>query len=63
MTTYSPFLSGDSRYLLEGIIGIRLPLFGSLTFGLDLVDNYDSSPPERTKKNDLLILSTLGWAF
>ena len=63
MTTYSPFLSGDSRYLLESILGIRLPLFGSLNFGLDFVDTYDSSPPEGTKKNDLRILSTLGWAF
>ncbi len=62
-TVYSPFLSGDSRYLLEGILGIRLPLFGNLNFGLDFVDNYDSSPPGGTKNNDLRILSTLGWTF
>ena len=63
VTTYSPFLSGDGRYLVEGLVGIRLPLFGSLSFGLDFVDNYDSSPPPGTKQNDLRILSTLGWAF
>ncbi len=62
-TNYSPFLQGDSRYLLEGLLGIRLPLFGSLNFGLDFVDNYYSSPPGGTKNNDLRILSTLGWAF
>ena len=44
-------------------MGIRLPLFGSLNFGLDFVDNYDSSPPEGTKQNNLRILSTLGWTF
>ena len=62
-TTYSPFLSGDSRYLLEGILGIRLPLLGGLNFGLDFVDSYNSSPPEGVKKNDLRILSTVGWVF
>ena len=62
-TTYSPFLSGDGHYFLEGLVGIRLPLFGSLNFGLDFVDNYDSSPPEGTKQNNLRILSTLGWTF
>ena len=62
-TTYSPFLTGDSRYLLEGILGIRLPLLGGLNFGLDFVDAYDSFPPAGVKKNDLRILSTLGWTF
>ena len=63
VTTYSPFLSREGRYLLEGLLGIRLPLFGNLNFGLDFVDSYDSSPPQDASKNDLRILSTVGWSF
>jgi putative salt-induced outer membrane protein len=53
----------EGRYLVDFDAGIRLPVYGGVTFGLRFYDNYDSSPTSRAKRNDFGFLSTVGFTF
>lgn len=57
-----PFLT-EERFLFQLESGIRIPLFDGLTFGFQLFDNYDSSPLRAVRKNDVGLLSTVGYSF
>jgi putative salt-induced outer membrane protein len=61
-TQILPRLS-EGRYLVDFDAGIRLPVYGGVTFGLRFYDNYDSSPTSRAKRNDFGLLSTVGFSF
>lgn len=58
----TPILAED-RFLFEWDANLRFPLVAGLTFGIQLFDNYDSRPRPGIKKNDVGLLSTLGFKF
>lgn len=61
-TQVLPRLS-EGRYLVEFEAGIRLPLFAGISFDIQFIDNYDSRPTSAAKKNDVGILSAVGYRF
>jgi len=61
-TGYSPFFTTNGQHL-DFSVGVRIPLFAKLNIGFDLIDHYNTSPAEGKQKNDIRILSTIGWAF
>jgi putative salt-induced outer membrane protein YdiY len=61
-TGYSPFFTTSGQHL-DFSVGVRIPLFAKLNIGFDLIDHYNTSPAEGKQKNDIRILSTIGWAF
>lgn len=44
-------------------LGLSYPLFKRMTINLNLLDDYDSSPPLGVDKNELQLQSTLGYTF
>lgn len=44
-------------------LGLSYPLFKRMTINLNLLDDYDSSPPPGVDKNELQLQSTLGYTF
>jgi len=61
-TRYAPVLGGG-RYFATMGAGIGAPLLGRLNWGFEVLNLYDSNPPEGTEKNDFRLLTTLGWTF
>ena len=54
----------DGRYRLQWSANIRIPLFAGFNLGLQMFDNFDSNPPQiDVKKNDIGMVSTLGYTF
>lgn len=51
----------DFRFRFE--LGLSYPLFKRMTLNLNLLDDYDSSPPLGVDKNELQLQSTLGYTF
>lgn len=52
---------GDFRMRFE--LGLSYPLFKRMTINLNLMDDYDSSPPTGVDSNELQLQSTLGITF
>lgn len=52
---------GDFRMRFE--LGLSYPLFKRMTINLNLMDDYDSSPPAGVDSNELQLQSTLGITF
>jgi putative salt-induced outer membrane protein YdiY len=61
-TRFAPVFSGG-RYFSTVGAGIGAPLFGRLNWGFEVLNLYDSKPPEGIEKNDFRLLTTLGWTF
>ncbi|MGH9340777.1 MAG: DUF481 domain-containing protein [Acidobacteriota bacterium] len=62
-TTILPLIT-DGRYRIEWDAGLRAPLFGGFSLGLQIFDSFDSNPPQpEIKKNDVGMVSTLGFVF
>lgn len=54
----------DGRYRVEWNAGLRVPLLGRLSLGVQLFDNFDSDPPRaEIEKNDFGVISTVGFSF
>lgn len=61
-STLSPVLSQD-RYFFDFSSGLFMPIFSNLRFGIEVINLYDSAPPEDVQNNDFRLLTTLGWTF
>jgi hypothetical protein len=58
-----PNLLQAGRYRLGFDSGVRVPLVGRLTWGVDIFERFDSRPPSKVERNDFGVLSSVGIAF
>lgn len=57
---YKPKGKDFNDYLLNAEAGVKVSLTTELYLKLSVVDSYDSTPPEGTKRNDVSVISFLG---
>jgi len=60
---YKPNSDDFNDYLLNGEIGLKVSLSSVLYLQLSVVDRYDSIPAAGTEKNDISIISSLGFSI
>lgn len=58
-----PYFTDLGRVRVEGTIRVKYELFTDFNVGLNLVDSYDSRPPESGSNNDYNISFTIGWSY
>jgi putative salt-induced outer membrane protein YdiY len=58
--SYKPKANDFNDYLLNAEAGVKVSLTDELYLKLSVVDAYDSTPPEGTKRNDVSLISFLG---
>ena len=58
-----PYFTDLGRIRVEGAIRVKYELFTDFNVGLNLVDSYDSRPPELGSNNDYNISFTIGWSY
>ncbi len=58
-----PYLTDLGRVRVESTIRVKYELFEDFNAGLNLVDTYDSRPPESGSNNDYNISFTIGWSY
>ncbi len=56
-------LSSGKRLRLEINTALKHKLFKDFQWTVNLVESFDSSPPEEQKRNDVAITVSLGWTF
>jgi len=61
-TSWSPTIS-QARYFIYWRMNFSMPLWGGLNFGLEVSDDFDSSPPPGNRNNDFRLMTVLGWTF
>ena len=58
-----PSLSTAGRVRMNLDTSLKLDLVGDLYWNFSFFENYDSSPPTDTPKNDFGVTSSIGWSF
>jgi hypothetical protein len=58
-----PDLFTRGRYRLNMDAGVRMPLWGFLTWNLRVFDRFDSKPPTDVLRNDCGLISSFGFSF
>jgi putative salt-induced outer membrane protein YdiY len=56
-------LTSGERLRLEINSALKHKLFKDFQWTVNLVESFDSSPPEEQKRNDLAVTVSLGWTF
>jgi putative salt-induced outer membrane protein YdiY len=56
-------LESNSRFRLELNAGFKSDIVGDLYWSIDIVESYNSDPPESQKKSDFAVSASLGWKF
>jgi putative salt-induced outer membrane protein YdiY len=56
-------LGAEARTRLELVTSFRRKFFKDLYWSINLLESFDSAPPENQKKNDASIAISLGWSF
>ncbi|MFC1576836.1 YdiY family protein [Candidatus Omnitrophota bacterium] len=62
LTFYLPFAK-VSNYRLRSKTSLNTSINEMLTFRIQLIDDYNSAPPDDTSKNDMRIISSLAYSF
>ena len=58
-----PSLSDPGRVRGQMEIRGKYELFSDFNVGMQLIDTFDSRPPEDVSKNDYLVTLTIGWSY
>ncbi|MFH1593258.1 MAG: DUF481 domain-containing protein [Candidatus Omnitrophota bacterium] len=58
-----PALTDSGSYRVHSVSAFTLSINDSLGLRLSLIDDYNSAPPEDTKKNDMTLMSSLVYSF
>jgi len=56
-------LGSEARVRAELNTSFRRKLFHDFSFGLTVLESFDSAPPNGQKKNDASVTASMGWSF
>jgi len=62
-TSVFPSLTTPGRYRVSANLGVYFDMWSDLYWSINIYENYDSKPPQDTRKNEFGIGMGLGWSF